>query len=339
MTDRLVALRHARGWSQAELAARAGVTRQLIGAIEGGRHVPNVKAAIALSRALEVSVEDLFAPDLDVALDVLGDRVAAGTPLLTARVGDQLVSVPIAYGVDTPEAWGVADAVWAEGVVSWLPGALTSGMVIAGCDPVLGMIAGLVHRSSPHRIVTVHASTGRSIAALAAGRVHGVLVHAPAGELPEPPIPVRRWRVSSWQVGLGSSGPRPSVEELATEQATVVQRDPGAGTQQALIRALQGVGAAALPGPVGEGHIDVARRVSYGTGRAGVTMEAAALAFELEFTPLETHVVEFWLAEQWAASPGASVILDVLDGAALARRAVLLGGYDIAGCGTELLAS
>ena len=51
MSDRISALRQERGWSQTELAKRAGVTRQLVGALESGRNVPNVTAAIGLAKA------------------------------------------------------------------------------------------------------------------------------------------------------------------------------------------------------------------------------------------------------------------------------------------------
>jgi hypothetical protein len=318
------------------------VTRQLVGAVETGRHAPNVAAAIGLSRALGVSVEELFAAESDQAVGVLGDAVSPGTPMMMARVGEQLVAVPVAHGVESSESWRVADAVAGEDGLSWLPGGLSRGLIVAGCDPVLGMIAGLVERASSHRLVTVHASTGRSVEALAAGRVHGVLVHAPAGGFPEPPIAVRRWHVSSWQVGLASgdqSGP-PSVAELADRRPLVVQRDAGAGSQRALVRALAAVGGiGSLPGPIGDGHVDVARRVAQSSGFAGVTMEAAARAFGLGFLPLEEHVVEFWLDERWANLPAAVAMIEVLGGTALAHRATVLGGYDIAGCGTERHAS
>lgn len=342
MPDRIRSLREVRGWSQGELAERAGVTRQLVGAVETGRHSPSVAAAIGLAQALEVTVEELFAARPDVAVDALGDATVPGTLVVIARVGDQLVSVPVAHGVESSESWGVADAVTDEAGVSWLPGGPSNGLVVAGCDPLLGMIAGLVERASSHRLVTVHASTGRSVEALTAGRVHGALVHALAGGLPVPLVPVRRWHVSSWQVGLASgqrSGP-PSIAELAERRERVVQREPGAGSQRALTRALHSAGTdEALPGPIGEGHVDVARRVAQGGGRAGVTMEAAARAFGLGFTPLEEHVVELWLDERWASLPAAVAMVEVLGGTALARRAVLLDGYDIAGCGTERHAS
>jgi putative molybdopterin biosynthesis protein len=51
-------LRNSRGWSQAELAQRAGISRAAVSAIEGQRLVPSISAALA--RVLESSVEELF---------------------------------------------------------------------------------------------------------------------------------------------------------------------------------------------------------------------------------------------------------------------------------------
>ena len=49
-----------RGWSQEELARRAGLSRAGISAIETYRLVPSAAAALALAEALECRVEDLF---------------------------------------------------------------------------------------------------------------------------------------------------------------------------------------------------------------------------------------------------------------------------------------
>lgn len=52
--------RVAQGWSQAELADRVGVTRQTIGLIEAGRYNPTLKLCLALARATESTLNDLF---------------------------------------------------------------------------------------------------------------------------------------------------------------------------------------------------------------------------------------------------------------------------------------
>jgi DNA-binding XRE family transcriptional regulator len=333
MGDGIRALRERRGWSQQELADRAGVTRQLVGAVEAGRHAPNVSAALGLARALGSTVEALF-DDAPSDVRFLSDALPTGTPVVAARVGDAVVAVPMAHGMECAEQWAFSDAVVGSTGLSWLPDGVVDGLVIAGCDPVLGLLASAVQRSSGCRVVTAHASTGRSIASLRDGLVHGVVVHAPVGELPEPPVRVQRWRLARWQVGLAGVN-AVSLEQLAERRATVVQRDAGAGSQRAFERALAGVGASSLPGPVGEGHLDVARRVSHGGGRAGVTMEAAAVAFGLQFQPLEEHTVELWLDDRWATMPAASAVIDMLNGASFRKRAALLNGYDVTECGAR----
>jgi putative transcriptional regulator len=52
-----------RDLTQAELAARAGVTRKSVNAIETGRMVPSVLLALKLARALEVPIETIFQLD------------------------------------------------------------------------------------------------------------------------------------------------------------------------------------------------------------------------------------------------------------------------------------
>ncbi|MEU9372661.1 helix-turn-helix transcriptional regulator [Streptomyces sp. NPDC048255] len=77
-------------WSQEELAAASGVSRQSVAAVESGRQVPSVTAALGLAAALGCSVEELFAPSGgDVFVPVLADegRPEVGTPLAVARVG------------------------------------------------------------------------------------------------------------------------------------------------------------------------------------------------------------------------------------------------------------
>ena len=61
VTSRLNAFRGERGWTQAELAAQAGVSRQTINSIETGRFEPSLSLALKLALLFEVPVEHLFA--------------------------------------------------------------------------------------------------------------------------------------------------------------------------------------------------------------------------------------------------------------------------------------
>lgn len=52
----------ARGWSDVELAARAGLDRAHVNQLKNGRALPTVATALALARALEVEVAKIFPP-------------------------------------------------------------------------------------------------------------------------------------------------------------------------------------------------------------------------------------------------------------------------------------
>src|SRR4051794_41985104 len=54
------ACRLRRGWSQIDLARRAGISRAAVSAIEVGRLVPSVAAAIGVAGAFGCAVESLF---------------------------------------------------------------------------------------------------------------------------------------------------------------------------------------------------------------------------------------------------------------------------------------
>lgn len=60
---RLKAARAAHDMSQADLAAAVGVTRQTIGLIESGGYNPTLNLCIAICKALNVTLNDLFWED------------------------------------------------------------------------------------------------------------------------------------------------------------------------------------------------------------------------------------------------------------------------------------
>jgi len=58
---RLREARAERGWTQAELADRIGVSRKTINTIENGVFVPSTVLALKLAKAFDTNVEALFA--------------------------------------------------------------------------------------------------------------------------------------------------------------------------------------------------------------------------------------------------------------------------------------
>lgn len=60
LANRLRVARAERGWSQDDLARRAGVTRQTVSSIETGQYVPSALLAFVLAERLGKPVDELF---------------------------------------------------------------------------------------------------------------------------------------------------------------------------------------------------------------------------------------------------------------------------------------
>ncbi len=326
------------GLTQAELAARAGVSRQLVAAVEAGQNAPAVDAALRLARALAVGVEELFAPEPAPVVAALGGRLRQGVPVRVGGVGGQLVvSEPADHGT-AGAAWAIADGIVKAGSLQLFPGAAPAGVVIAGCDPAVGVAEAMLHGLGPQSLLAISTATGTALRALKAGRVHAAVVHGPEGQLPQPPVPVIRLHLARWQVGLGVPRRlgRRSLEEVLGGETPIAQRDPEAASQQALERAVKRFGLSARPrGRRARGHIDAAR-IAATVDCAALTTEAAAKAFDLEFLALEGHTVQVWLAQRWLDHPGAGALGDLLAGAGFRHRVAQFRGYDLADCGTRV---
>jgi DNA-binding XRE family transcriptional regulator len=334
---RLRALRQQSCLTQTELAARAGVSRQLVAAVEAGHNVPAVDAALRLARALGVTVEDLFAAAPPTVVPAVSEQIIDGVPLRIGRVGDQLVATEMAERGAVGGAWASADGVASDGVTQLLPGAAPAGLVVAGCDPALGVAEDLLGRLGSRGLMVVAAPTGMAVAALAAGRVHAAVVHGPAGALPPAPLPVARLHFAHWQVGVAvpPSLGRRTLDDLLGGTVPIVQREPTAASQQALDRASARAGAVVPAGPTVTGHIEAARTAAI-VGCAALTTESAAAAFGLRFHSLEHHTVQIWVAEQWLSHPSVSVLGDLLVSRAFRDRVSLFGGYDLIDCGRRI---
>jgi len=196
--------RLARGLTQDELARRAGLSRQALGAIEAGLYQPGVGAALALARELGASVEALFgraegAPELLeadwAAADApVGAAAAARRPAPAAalqarpravalgRVGGRLVAV-----AQPPPAMRLAAA---GGVLRHAAGRrarvaplrsaqeIDATLLLAGCDPAVTILGEwMVRHRAPAILAPIAQGSGRALAALVAAHVHAAGVH------------------------------------------------------------------------------------------------------------------------------------------------------------------
>jgi DNA-binding XRE family transcriptional regulator/molybdate-binding protein len=318
----LRARREAAGLTQEQLAARAGVSRQLVGAAEAGRHVPRVDAALALAAALGAGVEELFGGGSTVTDVVSGTVPADGSLVRVGWVGDRMVSAPARVGGD---GWDAADGTVAAGQVSLFAEA-RPGLVVAGCEPGLETLERLL-RQGGLGAVSVATSSRAAQAALAAGRVHAAVIHGPADSRLRTPDGVVAFALARWRVGLSvPDGIGPEWwEGVVAGSLSVVQREHGAAVQQAFEDATGGV---RVPGRRVTGHVAAARDGS-AAGLPAVTIEPAARSVGSPFHALDTHAVWLWVAEEWLADRAVEAALAVITGRGFRRQLEAIGGYEL----------
>jgi molybdate-binding protein len=291
-----------------------------------------VDAALALSAALGVEVTELFGPTA-AAVDVASGAVPGdGSLVRTGRVGERTVTAPALVG---DAGWDAADGRVEEGRVSYF-GRLRPGIVVAGCEPGLEVLERL-QREQGRAAVAATASTAAAVEALRTGRVHAAVVHGPAPETNPAlqQVDVARYRLTTWRVGLAGAPGAPEGwwQPVLAGRSVVVQREPGAGVQQALVRAAATT--APLPGPQVGTHLEAARRTAI-NGLPAVTIEPAALALGVKFHPLETHRVELWIATEWLGDAMVTAALETIGGSRFQQRLSAIGGYDLSDSGTRI---
>ena len=60
MKNKIRVLRAERKWTQADLGARIGVSRNSVNAIENGKHEPSLPLAFKIADEFELTVEQVF---------------------------------------------------------------------------------------------------------------------------------------------------------------------------------------------------------------------------------------------------------------------------------------
>jgi molybdate-binding protein/DNA-binding XRE family transcriptional regulator len=201
----LRAARAQRGLSQAELATRAGVTRQAVSAIESGKAAPTMSVALRLARVLGRRVDDLFrlvdelpgvSAELLDADDLTGEDAVR---VQLANVGGRLIARPL-----TGSAGVVLTLPRANGIVRERrqetgdrrqegrgarrrgrqsrpvrvdlfvePSRIENTIVAVGCDPATGLLADHLKRRHPMMELMVQGGNSlQALEAVARGEAH-----------------------------------------------------------------------------------------------------------------------------------------------------------------------
>jgi molybdopterin molybdotransferase/putative molybdopterin biosynthesis protein len=348
--SRLAEIRQQRGVAAAELARRAGVSRQTVYAMEAGSYVPNTAVALRLARILEVRVEELFhldpdqpapPPTLKARLVPAGD-LFPGSPIELCRVDGRLVGVPA-----VPAPWQLlpADGLLVDGARSTVQllheEEGNTRLLIAGCDPATSVLARHLQRAG---VGLVAASVNSSVALklLQQRMVHvaGTHLHDQAGgarkrTARKPDAAVFAFAV--WEEGLVLARGNPKkiagIQDLARKHLTLANREPGSGSRQLLDRSLEAAGIEA--GRVGgyadsaaAGHLAAAWRVYNGLADCCIATRSAARAFGLDFLPLISQRYDLVIRREHLELGAIERLLDTLTHAAFRRELEGRCAYD-----------
>jgi len=352
------AVRRDRGLTVVELAARSGLSRQSIGAIEAGRAVPAIDVALRIARALETPVERLFG----VAEDSASIDVEPVSPTMGGRVALGFVDGRwVAHPLSGDRARLSADGFLLHATRSHARvdpvGPLDEArdnVLVMGCAAGLGLLAErLNRRRAAGRFVWFTASSTAALRALARGHVHVAGVHLVDGKTGEANLPdVRRIgprepvvlvTLGRWEAGLVTrTEDRDRIRgigDLGRRGVRLAVREIGAGARRLLERELEAAGrstsiarAAALEA---HDHFEVARLVALGAADAGIATRDAAIAHRLRFTVLAEERYDLALTRASLGHPPIERLLDALTSHGF-RRDLSALGYDVRATGERV---
>ncbi len=376
IANHLTAHRQRRGFSAADLAQRAGISRQTIYAIESGSYIPNTAVALRLARTLEVQVEDLFAlptdapvvplPTENVTLLPQSGGARAGDPMQLCRVDRRTMAVPpspVPWYLPTADAVLVGDAGEAP-QTGKTPKAtvqlfhheydLANRILVAGCDPGISVLARHLLRAGVE-LVAAHRNSTQALALLKQGVVHVAGTHLRDEDGRESNLPaihdlfarnsVAVVSLAIWEEGLVVARGNPksirSVADFARRGVSIVNREPGAGSRRLLDAYLARLGIAAgkVTGydRLAAGHLPASWQVRTGNADCCMATRAAARVFGLDFIPLETRRYDLTIRRPHLDYPPVAALLDTLNRAAFRRELEGLGGYDTREAGRRML--
>jgi putative molybdopterin biosynthesis protein len=359
---RLRRARQARGLTQRQLAGLTGMARQTLSAIESGLSDPSLRNALALARALDVAVEELFEP-VSSAPSVVVRPVAPlgsrGARVALALMGDDFVALPLRGDAVSQAGFLPASGLAggdgkADGArLVELIGPPRPTLVAAGCDPALPLLQHPLGLLDPPVAFSWWPCPSRAALGLAAdGRVHVAGTHlrgpddryntGPAAELLAQGGEVIGF--CAWREGLvvrpDLAGSVSGVGDVAQRGLRLVNREPGAEARSVLDRELAtlGIEVGQLPGydTRATGHLQVASAIAAGLADAGIASEPAAVAYGLAFIPLADERFDLVIPADQVDSPEVQGLLQVLSSRWLHDQLASLPRYDPAHCGEHI---
>ena len=332
--NRIRQRRIALGLTQAELAARAGISRTAVTAVEGDRLAPSVDAALALAAALGSSVEELFgrgqaAPAPNVWA---WPHVSESPRCWQAEVSGRRVQYPAS---SLPQL-----SVLPDGPQRTKPSTdsklADETLVMASCDPAAGLLATQFAATTGLRLLVIPRASRQAVEMLRDGLVHLAGVHHSTREHPARNGDLIREifgeggqmvRIAHWYEGIAieaASGFR-SVRSVLTSKLTWVGRESGSGARQCLDHLRQN---RPEPRHTARNHQGVVEAVRSGWADAGICVQLVSAEAGLRFLPVQEEALDVCFSKAFADDRRLKAFLNVVRSIAYRNLLADLPGYD-----------
>jgi molybdate-binding protein/transcriptional regulator with XRE-family HTH domain len=336
LQNNVKALRLARGWSQAELARRAGISRAAVSAIEIERLVPSVAAALALAGAFGCRVDGLFSLNASPAAEPVWAWPPGGEPcrFWHAEIGGRTLMFPVEAG-----SLGVIghDGLYTSGVFEPRSQNLPEQtLVMASCDPAAALLAAELARATPYRLLVVARSSSEGLRLLGRNLVHIAGVHlAKAGQRRGNAAAVKKQlgrgytllRVARWQEGLALAPGLGihSVGGALRKKLRWVGRETGSGARQCLDELLEN---RETPRREARDHRGVAEAIRCGWADVGVCVRLVSEDAGLEFLSVRDETYDLCFSSESADDPRIQALVAAVRSESYRRVLGELPGYD-----------
>lgn len=326
--------REERGWSQQELADRAGLSRTGVSAIEAGRLVPSTAAALALAAAFGRRVEDLFVLAGKDGVEWAWPPSRQPCRYWRALVGGRQLLYPVEA---SPLGTVPHDGVWRDGRCH--DHAFADPMrtlLVACCDPAVGLLAGEYARQTPFRMLVLQRGSRAALELLAAGLVHAAGLHlasadnAEGNRIAAAEILGQDFdllRITDWEEGLALA------PELATSSISAIMRsdllwigrETGSGARKLLDELSEG---RISPTHVARDHRGVVQTIRNGFAQAGVSVRLVCEEEGVDFLAVSQEAYDLCIPGAAQEDPRLRALAEVVRSSSYRKLLAELPGYD-----------
>lgn len=338
--NRLRERRVANGLTQAELAQRANISRTAVTAIEAGRIVPSVMAALSLARVLQTSVEDLFSQSEESS----EGSVWAWQPRPESAPcwRSEIHGRTVLYPADSMPMLSLLPDARRGSLDGNLTATANETLVMACCDPAAGILASQFAEMTGLRLIVLPRSSRQSLEMLKQGLVHMAGLHLSTRDDPDRNSIViqsslgpgyRAVRLAQWQEGIAMapSASIRSVRSAVRAKLNWIGREPGSGARHCLDRLLPDRPA---PRRVARHHRGVAEAIQWGWADAGICVQLVCAEAGLTFIPVQQESFDVCFSTKLADDRRIQAFLTIVRSTAYRKQIAELPGYETRETGT-----